>query len=133
MDERAQGSGLARLCCQALQVGAWLAQALAETLDVADPEALADESVEVDAAGDDVPAGFLGGELPAGKGQRAENLGLDEREVVAAPVAVGERSALVEVTVALKTPASSRHRLLSSDHLTLGFRGDHDSLDAPDA
>ena len=62
VDERAQRAGLARRGGQALEVRARLAQPLAEALDVADAEVLADEGVEVDAAGDDVPAGVLRGE-----------------------------------------------------------------------
>ena len=46
----------------ALQVRARLAQPLAEALDVADPEVLADEGVRVDASGDDVPARLFRGE-----------------------------------------------------------------------
>ena len=82
VDERPQRAGLSRLRGQALQVGAWLAQPLAEALDSTDHEALADERVEVDAAGDDVSAGLLRREPPGRKLQPVEHLRLDEREVV---------------------------------------------------
>ena len=61
VDERAERAGLARGGGQALQVRARLAQPLGKALDVADPEVLADEGVEFDAAGDDVPAGVFRG------------------------------------------------------------------------
>src|SRR6185436_6428252 len=76
VDEGPQGPGLARLLGQPLEVRARLAQALAEALDIADAEPLPDESVEVDAAGHDVPARLLRGEASAGERQRVEHLGL---------------------------------------------------------
>src|SRR3954453_4945086 len=56
VDEVAQDAGVG----EALEVGARLAQAVADALGLADAEAPPDERVEVDPAGDDV-AGRLGG------------------------------------------------------------------------
>src|SRR5204863_4005497 len=64
VDEGAERAVLSRCCSQALQVRARLAQPLGKALDVADREALADEGVQLDAAGDDVPAGLFRGEAP---------------------------------------------------------------------
>src|SRR5215218_5332628 len=80
VDERAEGAGLPRRGRQALQVRARLAQPLAEALDVADPEALADEGVQVDASGDDVPARLFRGEPTRRELEAVEHLCLDQRE-----------------------------------------------------
>src|SRR5947208_3057922 len=90
VDERTEGAGLPRRGRQALEVRARLAQPLAEALDVADPEVLADEGIQVDAAGDDVPPGLFRGEPASREVDALEHLCLDKREVVPAPVGVGE-------------------------------------------
>jgi hypothetical protein len=54
MDQRAQNA----LCCESLQVSAWLAETLSKTLDVSNPESPTDQAVEIDAPGDQVPARF---------------------------------------------------------------------------
>jgi hypothetical protein len=46
------------LCCESLQVSAWLAQTLSKTLDVANSESPSEQAVEIDAPGDQVPARF---------------------------------------------------------------------------
>jgi hypothetical protein len=86
VDERAQRVGLPRCGSQAVQVRARLAQPLGRALDVADPEPLPDESVQFDAAGDDVPARLFRGEATGREVEGVENLCLDQREVVPAPV-----------------------------------------------
>ena len=129
MDERSQDAGLPRLRGQPLQVGARLTQALAEALDVADSKPPADERIEIDAAGDDVPAGLLGRELSSRKSERVEHFGLDERQIVAAPVCARERAAALEVAVAFQAAARSGRRALDRDHCRLGLRRQHDGLD----
>jgi hypothetical protein len=106
-----------------------LAQPLPEALDGADPERIAEERVEIDAAGDDVPAGLFGRELACRKLQRVEHLGFDEREVVSTPVHVGVRSALIAVPVALQSEPGPRHCSIDTNHRRLGFRSDRDGLD----
>ena len=52
--------------------------------DVADPEALSDKGVQVDAAGDDVASSILIPEsLAVGQGEFVEHFSLDQRQVVA--------------------------------------------------
>src|SRR5664280_3390323 len=58
VDESPEGAGLG----ETLKVSAGLAEALTETLDVADEEVAPDKTVEVDTAGDDVAAGVGVGE-----------------------------------------------------------------------
>ena len=75
VDQRPQHA----LVGESFEVGARLAEALTDALDVTDPEASTDKFIEVDAAGDDVPAG--GGVLegvPAGEGELIEGLGFDQ-------------------------------------------------------
>ena len=80
---------------EALELGAGLAQAAADALGLSDAEAAADERVEVDAAGDDVAAG-LGGR----QAELVDDLGLDQRQVVAVGVRVGEGAGGLVVAVA---------------------------------
>jgi hypothetical protein len=58
VDESPEGAGLG----ETLEVSAGLAEALTETLDVADEEVAPDKPIEVDTAGDDVAAGIGLGE-----------------------------------------------------------------------
>ena len=129
VDQRSQCARLSRLRGQAFEVRARLAQPLPEALDAADPELFADERVEIDAAGDDVPAGLFGRELAGRKLQRVEHLGFDKREVVPTPMHVGERSALIAVPVALQSAPGPRHCSIDTNHRCLGFRSDRDGLD----
>src|SRR5919197_584504 len=128
VDERAEGAGLPRRGGQALQVRARLAQALGEALDVADPEVLADEGVQVDGTCDDVPAGLFRGEPTGREVDAVQHLCLDQREVVPAPVGVGERASLVEVAVALQSAAGPRHGAVYLTHHGLGLWRNHDRL-----
>ena len=70
-------------------------------------EAAADERVEVDPARDDVAARVLRGEA-----ELLERLGLDERELVAVRVRLGERAAALVVAVALQPAAGVRGDLV---------------------
>ena len=109
---------------EALEVGARLAQAAADALGLADAEAPADERVEVDAAGDDVAA-RLGGREP----ELVDDLALDQRQVVAVGVGVGERALVREVAVALEAAAGVGLRAVDELHRRLGGGRDRDRLD----
>ena len=85
-----------------------------------------DESVQVDAARDDVPPCLLGCHA-----QLVESLGLDEREVVAARVHVREGADAVEVPIALEAAAGDRRRLVDEHDRLLGVGGHGERLDPP--
>src|SRR5690348_15474740 len=95
MDERSQQAGASEL----LEVGAGLGEPSPDALDRADPEPAADQRVQRDAPRDDVPARLLPRQI-----ERVEHLGLDERQLIAAPDAA-EGSATVEVAVS-RQPAA---------------------------
>jgi hypothetical protein len=61
---------------------------------------VADERVEVDAAGDDVAARFDGRELQAVVAEGVEDFAFDERQLLAVLLARGEGTGAVEVAVA---------------------------------
>ena len=111
-----------------LQVRARLGEPAADTLDLADPEAVADEGVQPDPAGDDVAAGLLPGDLDAVRRERVERLGLDQRQLVAAAGA-GERAGSAGVAVAVET--ATRDSLCLPDALErrLGRRCHQESGD----
>ena len=70
---------------ESLQVGAGLTEPAPDAFDVADPEALSDQGVQVDAAGDDVASSLRVPELLAvGQGEFVEHFSFDQRQVVAA-------------------------------------------------
>ena len=85
-----------------------LGEPAADALDVPDQEPATDESIQPDAAGDDVATRLLPGDLDPIGGERLERLRLDQRQLVAA-AAARERALAAEVAVALE-PAS-RDRL----------------------
>src|SRR3954454_23844751 len=111
---------------EALEVRARLAEAAADALGLADAEAPADERVEVDAAGDDVAARLGGREA-----ELVDDLGLDQRQVVAVGVGVGERALVLEVAVALEAAAGVGVGLLDQLDRGLGGGSDGDRLDGP--
>ena len=101
-----------------------LAQLDAPALERTDPEPLADESVEVDTAGEQVATSRRGIDLqPVLDGGALELLGLDQRQLLLRP-------ARVEVAVPCEPLAGhGRHRLDGMWHVAL--RGaDEDRLDA---
>jgi hypothetical protein len=71
--------------CQPLEVGAGLAAALADAVDRPDPEPFADQRVQIDSAGDDVPSGD-----PDGQVERVEHFRLDQRQIMSPSVLVRE-------------------------------------------
>ena len=92
---------------ESLQVGAGLTEPAPDTFDVADPEALSDKGVQVDAAGDDVASSLRVPESVAvGQGEFVEHFSLDQRQVVAdAPPAAGGEGA---VRLAYRSPSRPR-------------------------
>lgn len=109
---------------QALEVGAGLAQTVAVAFDIADPEALPDEIVQADAAGDDVAAG-----LPAGQADRGDDLRLDQGEILPAPDRVVRPGADAgEVAVAFQADACDRARTLHPERLGFGMRSNENLL-----
>ena len=100
---------------EAFQVGAGLTEPAPDAFHIADPEALSDKGVQVDAAGDDVASSLrISESVAVGQGEFVEHFSLDQGQVVtaAAPAARGESADLVGVSVALQAPA--RDRLLSA-------------------
>src|SRR3954462_4281187 len=77
VDERSERAGLPRVRRQAFEVCTWLAQPLPHACHATDRERLADEGVEVDPAGDQVPAGLLGSEAPVRKLERIQHFRFD--------------------------------------------------------
>ena len=79
-------------------MGAGLCEPSAGAFDLADAEAVTDESVEVDPLGDDVAPRVLGGDLDSCGRQSIECLGLDQGQLVAvATSGEGPRSVCVAV------------------------------------
>jgi hypothetical protein len=104
VDERAEESGSGEV----LEVGARFGQPAADAFDGADPEALANETVEGDAARDDVAARLFPGELDL-----VEHLCLGQCEFVAASGAA-EGSATGGVAVAGEPAAGERLCLIDA-------------------
>src|SRR4051812_49308104 len=109
---------------EALEVGARLAQAAADALGLPDAEAPPDERVEVDAAGDDVAARLGGREA-----ELLDDLALDQRQIVAVGVGVGERAVVREIAVALEAAAGVGVRAVDELHRGLGGGRDRERLD----
>jgi hypothetical protein len=89
-------------------VSAGLTEPAPDAFDIADPEALSDKGVQVDAAGDDVaPSLRVPESLAVGQGELVEHFSLDERQVVAAAASAagGEGADAVGVSVAVQAPA----------------------------
>src|SRR4051794_7886717 len=87
---------------QPLEVRARLARPLADALDVADAKASPDQRVEVDPTRHDVAPGVrVGDPIARGQHEGVEDLGGDQRQVVAARGGVRERAGAVPVAVAL--------------------------------
>src|SRR4051794_41804724 len=111
-------------------MGARLAAPLADALDVPDAEAPADQRVEVDPAGDEVPPGVgVGDPLARRQDEVVEDLGGDERQVVAARGRVRERALGGEVAVALEAAAGDRDGTVDGPHPPLLLVPDGDELD----
>jgi hypothetical protein len=111
-------------CCQLLEVGARFAESPADALDRSDPEPLADQSVQVDAAGDDVPS-----RSPDGQVEVVEHFRLDQRQIMSQSVLVRERAAAGEVAVALEAASGNCERLVDEHDRSLGIGCDGDRLD----
>src|SRR3954447_3330224 len=120
VDEVAQDAGVG----EALEMGARLAQAAADALGLADAEAPPDERVEVDPAGDDVAARLGGREA-----ELLDDLALDQRQIVAVGVGVGERALVREIAVALEAAAGVGVRAVDELHRGLGGGRDRERLD----
>jgi hypothetical protein len=98
---------------ESLQVGAGLTESAPDALDVANPEALSDQGVQGDTAGDDVASRLRVPESVAiGQGEFVEHLSLDQRQVMAhaSPAARGESADPVGVSVAVQPAARDRPR-----------------------
>src|ERR687898_819562 len=93
VDEASQDA----LGCEPLEVGAWLAQPLAEALNLTDPEPPPNECVQVDTARNQIAPRLCIAKPPTlRQHQLVEDLRLDQSEVVAASAAIGwgERAGL---------------------------------------
>src|SRR5688572_26271591 len=118
---------------EAFQVGAGLTEPAPDAFHIADPEALSDKGVQVDAAGDDVASSLrISESVAVGQGEFVEHFGLDQGQVVAAaaPAARGESADLVGVSVALQAPARDRPCSRYLLHGRLRAVGDRDDLNA---
>ena len=115
---------------ESLQVGAGLTEPAPDAFDVADPEALSDKGVQVDAAGDDVASSLrIPESVAVGQGEFVEHF--DQRQVVAdaAPAARGEGADAVGVSVAVQASARDRPCGRYLLHGRLGAVGDRYDLD----
>ena len=96
VDHRAQQGGAG----EALQVRAGFAQPSADAAGGPDLELLADECVEVDAAGHDVATRVDRRQMEVVVAERVEDFRFDERQLLSVLLARGERACAVEVAVA---------------------------------
>ena len=85
-----------------LEMVAGLTFASSDALDLANPEAPADQLVERDPLDDEVAPRLLVGEIDAARPQLGERLGLDQREVAAAARHLREGADAAGVAVALQ-------------------------------
>src|SRR5215831_5624511 len=104
----------------------------AKALSVSHAEASPHEGIQVDATSDDIAAGFGVTDLSAvRKRQVVENLGFDEREVVAAGSVVvrGEGPRLSGVTISVQPLPGQRAHLSNCAHWTSRLFSQRDHLD----
>jgi hypothetical protein len=67
---------------ESLQVGAGFTEPAPDAFHVADPEALSDKGVQVDAAGDDIASSFgVLESVAVSQGEFVEHLSLDQRQL----------------------------------------------------
>src|SRR5919201_3720681 len=118
MDERAEK----RLARQLDQVPAGLAQSRPLAQHLADPEAPAEQAVELDAARGDVAPRLAGGEV-----ERVDDLCLDQRQGAADPVVVVVTEAR-GVAVSLESDTGEGADLLDRAHGLCGRRRDVNRL-----
>src|SRR5439155_14710675 len=113
-----------------LEVAARVARLDSDAAQLAHPERLSDEPVQVHAAGNDVSARLAVSQLdPRVPGQRLDRLGLDQREV-AAGAGLGGRLALgAELAVALRPAPGHDAHPLDRRGRRLRLRRDVDALD----
>ena len=78
VDKAAERAGF-----ESFEVGARFGAALSEAFDLADPERLPDERVEVDASGDDVASSLLRCDRDASRCEFVERFGFDQGEILA--------------------------------------------------
>lgn len=98
MDETTKCSGHG----QPLEVSAGFAPALSEAGDFSDSEALANQSVEVDAVRNDVATSLFWGESHPASTEFSQGLGFDKGDVLTDPTWVRrKRSGLILVAVAI--------------------------------
>jgi hypothetical protein len=122
VNEWAEESG----SCELLEVCARFGQSAADAFDGADPEVLADEAVEGDAAGDDVAARLFPGELDL-----VEHLCLGQCELVPVP-GTAEGTAPCGVAVAGESAVGERLGLVDALKRRLRLRGEQDRRDRAD-
>ena len=98
-------------CRESFEMGAGFAAALPEAADLADAERFADESVEVDAAGDDVAPSLFRSDGYSVSLEFVERLGFDQGDVLSDAARVGrEGSGLVLVAVAVDSARTRSDR-----------------------
>jgi hypothetical protein len=114
---------------QAFEVGARLASALAEALDLSHPETFADKAVQLDASHHQVPSGFGGWDLHAARRQLFERLGFHQGKVIATAVWVRESAGAALVAVSPQTSALQCFGRRYYPHWAFGLGGKGDRLD----
>ena len=129
VDEPAQHT----FCGESLQVCARLTQTLSKTFDVSNTESATDKAVEIDAPGDQVPAGFAVLELAAVRQHELiKNLGLDKRQIVATPATSHRCKGACPcfISITHESAAGGCLRLGNELDRTRGPRGQCNRLDA---
>src|SRR5438067_4559267 len=107
------------------EMGAGFATALSEAADLTDAEVFADESVEVDAAGDDVAPSLFRRDRYSASLEFGEGFGFDQGDVLAdSPRAGREGPGLVLVAVAIDS-ARTRGDRHACDRVRGGMRRGH--------
>ena len=119
-------------CRESFEMGAGFAAALPEAADLADAEGFADESVEVDAAGDDVAPSLFRRDGYSASLEFVERLGFDQGDVLSDTARAGrEGSGLVLVAVAVDS-ARTRSDRGACERVRGGMRRGHQCHDLPD-